>query len=264
MAEKTENKAPAFQFYAQDFLMGTLEFTAEEVGGYIRLLCHQWDKGCIPNDDKKILQLSGMKSKSLAAVKSKFVVNTDGFLQNERLEKTRAAQEEFRKKASVAGKKSAEKRQLKSNERSTTVEFELQQNGNKEVNINPTLHSSSSSSSSENTVQQQHAHEVFSKKLFLDIGTLDRQNIELQLNPRRLLIPEDCEAFNRHLQTEGKHHVHWSEYIKHLRNWLNTRPTNHQKTGNSVQNNGKLNTKMTAEDLLTINQLAKDGISEDN
>ena len=175
---------------------------------------------------------------------------------------------------SEAGKKSVEAKKASKNQRnstestdvevrsteSTTVEFELQQNGNKEVNINPTLHSSSSSSSSENTVQQQHTHEVFAKKLFSETGGLDRQNIELQLNPRRLITETDCEEFNRHLQTEGKHHVHWSEYIKHLRNWLNTRPSNSKKTETS---RGQPQ-KQTAEDYLTINQLAKDGISQEN
>lgn len=40
-------KSPAFQFYVQDFLMGTMHFTTEEVGAYILLLCRQWDKGYI-------------------------------------------------------------------------------------------------------------------------------------------------------------------------------------------------------------------------
>ena len=93
-----ENKSPAFQFYVQDFLMGTLEFTAEQVGGYIRLLCHQWDKGGLPDDDKKLIQLSGMKAKSLPEVKVKFIRNDDGQLRNVRMEKVRQQQEEFREK----------------------------------------------------------------------------------------------------------------------------------------------------------------------
>jgi uncharacterized protein YdaU (DUF1376 family) len=35
------NKPPAFQFYADDFLGGTIDLTTEEVGAYIRLLCFQ-------------------------------------------------------------------------------------------------------------------------------------------------------------------------------------------------------------------------------
>lgn len=91
-------KSPAFQFYAQDFLVGTFEFTAEEVGGYIRLLSHQWDKGGLPNDDKKLLQLSGIKAKALPAIKAKFSLSEDGLLRNPRLEKERNKQIEFAEK----------------------------------------------------------------------------------------------------------------------------------------------------------------------
>lgn len=106
----TENKSPAFQLYVQDFLMGTLDFTAEEVGGYIRLLCHQWDKGGLPNDDKRLLKLSGMKAKALENVKVKFIVEQDGLLRNARMEKVRSKQEEFRQKRIVAGSIGGQKR----------------------------------------------------------------------------------------------------------------------------------------------------------
>lgn len=78
--------------------MGTLEFTAEQVGGYIRLLCHQWDKGGLPDDDKKLMQLSGMKAKALPEVKVKFIRNDDGQLRNVRMEKVRQEQKEYREK----------------------------------------------------------------------------------------------------------------------------------------------------------------------
>ena len=35
-------KAPAFQFYAQDFLTGVMDLTMEERGIYITLLARQW------------------------------------------------------------------------------------------------------------------------------------------------------------------------------------------------------------------------------
>ena len=43
-------KAPAFQFYAQDFLTGTMDMTMEEKGIYITLLSIQWSKGEIPKE----------------------------------------------------------------------------------------------------------------------------------------------------------------------------------------------------------------------
>lgn len=79
-------------------------------------------------------------------------------------------------------------------------------------------------------IQQQHSHDVFGEKLFTEEWKLDKQNLELQLNPRREIEPEDVQAFNRFLKTEEKHHIHRSEYLKHLRNWLNTRPNSKEKS----------------------------------
>lgn len=42
---------PAFQFYPDDFLAGTMHFTDAEAGLYIRLLCVQWSKGQLPCDN---------------------------------------------------------------------------------------------------------------------------------------------------------------------------------------------------------------------
>lgn len=98
--------SPAFQFYPQDFLVGTADMTAEEVGGYIRLLCYQWAKGSLPNDDKKLSQLSGISDGlSLGNVSVKFRLCEDGLKRNDRLELIRLEQEEYRKKQSNNGSK---------------------------------------------------------------------------------------------------------------------------------------------------------------
>jgi len=113
-------KPPAFQFYADDFLAGTAEMTAEEVGAYIRLLCHQWTKGGIPNDESRVARMAGIAhtepngvaigSPSLRYVLAKFVASEDGMLRNARLERVRAEQDDFRKKQAQNGQKGAEKR----------------------------------------------------------------------------------------------------------------------------------------------------------
>lgn len=98
--------SPAFQFYPQDFLVGTADLTAEEVGGYIRLLCYQWAKGSIPNDVTKLMQMSGISSSnSLANVQLKFRLCDDGTLRNDRMELVRKYQEDYRLKRSECGKK---------------------------------------------------------------------------------------------------------------------------------------------------------------
>jgi uncharacterized protein YdaU (DUF1376 family) len=88
--------SPAFQFYVQDFLTGTMFLTAEEVGAYILLLCHQWDKGGLPATDRELLRIARTKMKVLEVVKQKFLLCEDGMLRNARLEAEREKQIAFR------------------------------------------------------------------------------------------------------------------------------------------------------------------------
>lgn len=104
-------KAPAFPLYADDFLAGTAEMTAEEVGGYFRLLCHQWSKGSIPADEERAGRIAGlMGSPSLRYVLAKFTPCDDGCLRNARLERVRVEQEQFRAKQAESGRLGAKNR----------------------------------------------------------------------------------------------------------------------------------------------------------
>jgi uncharacterized protein YdaU (DUF1376 family) len=100
-------KSPAFQFYVQDFLVGTMFFTAAEIGAYILLLCHQWDNGFIPEDEIEFVTRTDKAS--LVRVLKKFVTTPEG-LQNTRLETVRKEQQEYRKKQSEKGRAGAAKR----------------------------------------------------------------------------------------------------------------------------------------------------------
>lgn len=76
-------KDPAFLFYYQDFLVGTDEMTNEEVGAYIRCLCHQAHKGHISEKHMKNICNS---SEIHNVIKSKFISeNNDGLFINSRL-----------------------------------------------------------------------------------------------------------------------------------------------------------------------------------
>lgn len=98
--------SPAFQFYPQDFLVGCADMSAEEVGGYIRLLCYQWTKGSLPNNNKKLMQMSGVFTvQELDSIKQKFKCNEQGNLVNLKMESVRYAQDEYREKQRVKANK---------------------------------------------------------------------------------------------------------------------------------------------------------------
>lgn len=93
-------KAPSFQLYAGDFLVGTAMMSAEEVGAYIRLLCYQWTEGSLPNDDAVLARLAGCGGNAVASIRNKFGIDSAGRLANARLEQVRAEQVAYRKQQS--------------------------------------------------------------------------------------------------------------------------------------------------------------------
>lgn len=109
-------KSPAFQFYPDDFIGGTVEFTAAEVGAYIRLLCYAWSNGAIPKSRTSTNRIAGCNVSSRVFKKFK-----NG--RNLRLDEEREKQRIWKEKSSLGGKKSAEKR---AKDGSTTLEAPLQ------------------------------------------------------------------------------------------------------------------------------------------
>ena len=97
--------------YVDDFLGGTSEMSAEEVGGYIRLLCHQWTKGGLPYDEPRLGMMAGlMGSPSLGYVIAKFTLCPDGKLRHPRLEALRTERDAFLTKQAESGREGAKKR----------------------------------------------------------------------------------------------------------------------------------------------------------
>lgn len=97
--------APAFQFYWSDFIHGTADMTPAEVGGYIRLLCYQWDHGYIPDDDRKLAAITHCDEIAVASIRLKFGYCDDGCLRNAKLEHVRSEQIRFRENQALKGKK---------------------------------------------------------------------------------------------------------------------------------------------------------------
>ena len=102
-------KSPAFQFYVDDFLGGTVTFNNEQKGLYITLLCIQWSAGFVTDDDFLCLGSTTLEPQ-FNRVKAKFDRGEDGNLRNLRLEAERAKQMVWREKSRQGGLKSAAKR----------------------------------------------------------------------------------------------------------------------------------------------------------
>jgi uncharacterized protein YdaU (DUF1376 family) len=117
-------KAPAFQFYADDFIGGTVVFSAEDVGAYMRLLCYQWGNGAIPDRKELVDRIAGCVVGP--DVMAKF---PDG--RNARMEREREKQAEYRAQQSAKGKASA---QARFNRGSTVVQPSGEPEGQPKVN----------------------------------------------------------------------------------------------------------------------------------
>ena len=85
-------KSPAFRFYPLDFIGGTLLLSTEEIGAYLLLLCHAWDKGEVPHDLTTIARIARLSvarmRKAWNALEPKFQRTDTGYV-NIRMEKER-------------------------------------------------------------------------------------------------------------------------------------------------------------------------------
>ena len=117
-------KAPAFQFYADDFIGGTVVLSAEDVGAYMRLLCYQWGNGSIPIRKELVDRIAGCIVGP--DVMSKFPGG-----KNARMEREREKQADYRMQQSAKGKASA---QARFNRGSTAVQPSGEPEGQPEVN----------------------------------------------------------------------------------------------------------------------------------
>jgi uncharacterized protein YdaU (DUF1376 family) len=110
---KSRGKAPAFQFYAKDFLDGTATMSNAEVGAYIRLLAHSWGNGALPREEYKLARLIVGSVREFRRVWStlspKWKLTETGWI-NERLEQQRRDLETFTRRASDHGKAGANAR----------------------------------------------------------------------------------------------------------------------------------------------------------
>lgn len=106
-------KAPAFQLYAADLLTDTLDWTDEQVGAHVRLMCWSWiNRRGIPRDFPRMTRIAPGAEAAWSVIGEKWVDGPDGTWVNEKLETTRRDNDSFRARQSeksakgVAAKKS--------------------------------------------------------------------------------------------------------------------------------------------------------------
>lgn len=112
MAPAKRTTAPAFQFYPSDFLNSpkVRRMSKTERGVYITLLCLDWMDDGLPTDLDQMAADIHMPVKQLRAMwensyLGQCFIERDGRYYNERLERERDKQSEFRRRASDHGKK---------------------------------------------------------------------------------------------------------------------------------------------------------------
>lgn len=116
-ADSIPGKAPAFQFYPNDFLAdaNVIVMSLHERGAYITLICVCWQQGTLPNNVEQLARFCGTPvsafRKMWPAVEKCFRVTANGErLTHPRLERERKKQREYRKLQSDKGKASAASR----------------------------------------------------------------------------------------------------------------------------------------------------------
>jgi uncharacterized protein YdaU (DUF1376 family) len=116
MSNARKGRAPAFQFYAADFLAdeNVMAMTLEERGAYITLMAVEWREGSIPAEPKRLARIVGATLAEFEAIwgilGECFVEGEPGRLVHPRLERERGKQAAHRERQSQAGKEGAEKR----------------------------------------------------------------------------------------------------------------------------------------------------------
>jgi len=114
MENKKLGKAPAFQFYASDFLsdINVTTMTMAQRGMYITLLAFEWIEGSLPTDLLKLRILCGNHPDfdSDWQIVMNCFIERDGRLYNNRLETERGNMIAYRERMSANGKKGAQTR----------------------------------------------------------------------------------------------------------------------------------------------------------
>lgn len=104
-------RLPWMPLYCDDLIGSTADMSAEEFGGYMRLLCHIWTRGPVEMDDAVCCRIAGVKLRVWRRIRKRFDVckRSDGTagLSHPRLEREKIARTLAHEERVASGQKGA-------------------------------------------------------------------------------------------------------------------------------------------------------------
>ena len=214
--------------YWSDLLAGTTNMDAAELGGFMLLIAEQWKRGHLPNDNRKLKKIARITCDlQLDTILEKFTLTPEGHLVNEVCAKVRDEQTAKYVVNVERARKGGKAKALKQMAAGDVLQAHLEHTEEEKKEDRDTNVSSSSSYA---------GHEIFKQNFFSAEGKLDKQHLELAV--RRKLTPADADEFNSHCAFSETVHLTFSEWKKHFRNWLTTKPKTHEQTPARKQRTG--------------------------
>lgn len=110
----SKSKPPAFQLYAGDLLTDVMDWTDEELGAHMRLLCWSWvNRRGIPRDFPRMNRIAPSAEKCWSTIGPKWKEGPDSTFVNDRLEATRTESDAFRERQKAKSGLAAEARKTR-------------------------------------------------------------------------------------------------------------------------------------------------------
>lgn len=211
-----------------DLLAGTTHMDAAELGGFMLLIAEQWKRGHLPNNNRMLKKIARINSQvKMDTILQKFTLTPEGHLINEVCAQVRVEQIAKYVVNVERARKGGKAKALKKMAANDVLEAHLEHTEEEKKEERDTNVSSSSSYAE---------HEIFKQKFFAAEGELDKQHLELAV--RRKLTTADADEFNSHCAFSETPHTTFSEWKKHFRNWLTTKPKTHEQTPARKQRTG--------------------------
>jgi uncharacterized protein YdaU (DUF1376 family) len=209
-------KDPAFLFYPNDYIGGTLGMTLEEKGAYMELLILQFNKGHFTIEQAQKL-LNGSFEKLWPVVKEKFEEDeTRGFF-NERLEIEKDKRKNFNTKQKERGSKGG---RPKNNPDETRIKPAGYQNKSLLENENENKNKDDLLGKSENPFPFPKPEDVKDLPKAKIISTIEILKITAQVDLKEPDVLIMWEAFKQQNLTGKKYYVDEEAVQSHFMNWI--------------------------------------------